>query len=465
MADGDRIVIAGAGVAGLRSAERLREIGFDGEIVLVGDEPRRPYHRPMVSKQLVTGAVRPNDVSLRAYRDLDVHWRLGTRATWLDTVERVVHLPGGEPLWYDGLILATGVVPRHLPGSPRYDPRVRVLRTIEDSIAVRRCLDASSKPAVVIGSGLIGCEFTASMRHLGRDVTLVSDSSAPLHRFGERISSGVANLHRQHRARLSMRTEVRHWISTKEAVGLHLTNNKLLVASVVVLAIGSVPAVDYLRGSGLDTSDGVLCDPALFAEGAADVVVAGDLARWPNLRFDEVPRRVEHWINAVESARAAAENLLAGRSSAEPFTPLPRAWSSLYDVRLQTAGLPALGDDTVPLAGGITGYLRGGELVGICGWDKPRAMLHWTAELERRLPVPEYTAVDEPGDFERGFDGGFNDGGFNTEFELPFNPGLEHSSLDGPRIGTAEFEAEFESQFASDAPTGSMPSWSSEPVG
>lgn len=122
MSDGDRIVIVGAGVAGLRSAERLRELGFDGEIVLVGDEPRKPYHRPMVSKELITGGVKPVAASLEPYVDLDVHWRLGTRATWLDSKERTVHLPGGESLWYDGLIIATGVYPRHLPGSPRHDP-------------------------------------------------------------------------------------------------------------------------------------------------------------------------------------------------------------------------------------------------------------------------------------------------------------------------------------------------------
>ncbi|MFD9887745.1 NAD(P)/FAD-dependent oxidoreductase [Amycolatopsis sp. NPDC059027] len=396
MADGDRIVIVGAGVGGLRAAEHLREIGFDGELVLVGDEPRRPYHRPMVSKQLVMGAARPADVTLSAYHDLDVHWRLGTRATHLDTLERVVHLPGGESLWYDGLVIATGVYPRHLPGSPRYDPRVRVLRTVDDALAVRRCLAASNKPAVIIGSGLIGNEFAASMRYLGRDVTLVGHARAPLHRFGERVANSVVALHNEHRAKLAMKSEVRHWISTKETVGLHLTNNQLLVASVVVLAIGSVPQVDWLRGSGLDISDGVLCESTLFAEGADDVVVVGDMARWPNLRFDDKPRRVEHWINAVESARAGVENLMAGRSAAKPFTPLPRAWSTLYDVRLQTAGIPSLGEDTVGLADGVTGFVRGGRLVGVCSWDKPRAMLDWTAELERRLPAPEFVPADAP---------------------------------------------------------------------
>jgi NADPH-dependent 2,4-dienoyl-CoA reductase/sulfur reductase-like enzyme len=409
----ERIVVVGAGPGGLRAAERLRELNFAGEVVIIGDELRRPYHRPAVSKQLVAGTLRPPELTLKQNIDIDAHWRLGTRATQLEIDRRLIHLPGGEEMRYDGLIIATGVVPRHLIGAPRYDPRVRVLRTIDDAIAVRRALAASNRPAVVIGGGLIGSEFAATMRHIGRDVTLVGHSVAPLHRFGPRISKGVTELHNSHRAGVAMSTLVRHWITTKQAVGLHLTNDKLLVASVVVLAIGSMPAVDWLRGSGLNIDDGVLCNAALFAEGAEDVMVAGDTARWPNLRFDEVPRRVEHWINAVESGRAAAENLLAGRSQSAAFTPIPRAWSNQYGVRMQMAGQPALGNDTVTLADGVTGFLRGGRLVGVCTWDRPKAMLTWTAELERRLPVPEYVPevpapampeADMDADFESEFD-------------------------------------------------------------
>ncbi|WP_216205244.1 NAD(P)/FAD-dependent oxidoreductase [Amycolatopsis aidingensis] len=385
----ERIVIVGAGVAGLRAAERLRELGFDGEVVIIGDERRRPYHRPAASKQLLGGTARESDLALRTYIDLDARWRLGTMATRLDTTHRLVHLPGGEELRYDGLVIATGVVPKHLAGAPRHDPRVRVLRTVEDAVAVRRALAGNSKPAVVLGSGLIGCEFAATMRHLGRDVTIVGRSSTPLDRLGTAVGSAVTRLHRQHRAGLALGTSVRHWINLKDGIGLHLANSRLLVASCVVLAIGSVPATDWMRGSGLVLEDGVLCEATLFAAGVNDVVAAGDVARWPNLRFDEVPRRVEHWINAVEMGRAAAENLLAGQQSARPFTPIPRAWSGQYEVRLQTVGLPALGTDTVRLAEGVTGYVRSGKLVGACTWDRPKAMLHWAEELERQLPVPE----------------------------------------------------------------------------
>jgi NADPH-dependent 2,4-dienoyl-CoA reductase/sulfur reductase-like enzyme len=310
-------------------------------------------------------------------------------------------------------------------------------------MAVRRCLNASKKPAVVIGAGLIGNEFAASMRHIGRDVTLVGHAKAPLHRFGDRVSSGIVEAHHEHRANLAMRSEVRHWISTKDTVGLHLTNNQLLVASVVVLAIGSVPSVDWMRGSGLDISDGVLCDSKLFAEGASDVVIAGDIARWPNLRFDETPRRVEHWINAVESARHAAENLLMGQSSARPFTPLPRAWSTLYDTRLQMCGMPSLAEDTVTLADGITGFIRDGRLVGISSWDKPRAMLDWMAELDRRLPAPDYVPEPEPAPAAEVPVVEPSLAGLSAEVPPEFESGFDQQA----------FEREFESEFANDIPT------------
>jgi hypothetical protein len=120
-------------------------------------------------------------------------------------------------------------------------------------------------------------------------------------------------------------------------------------------------------------------------------VVAGDVARWPNLLFDSVPRRVEHWLNAIEMGRAAAENLLVGRANAQPFTPLPRFWSDQHGIRIQAAGIPALAQDTVPLAGSVTvghrvtGYVSGGSLVGVVAWDSPRGMLRWSSELDNQL--------------------------------------------------------------------------------
>lgn len=396
----DRIVVAGAGLAGLRAAERLRELGFDGELVIVGAERQRPYHRPALSKQLLSGELRGNDLGLRSYVDLDARWRLGVPVCGLNVRRRVVSLPGDEELRYDGLVIATGVEPRHLPGAPRHDSRVHVLRTLRDGIAIRRALAASAEPVAVVGGGFTACEIASTMRELGRDVTVITRQDALLGKvLGRRMSHRITTLHRSRGVTLATGATVDHWIPVDYALGLHLSTGQLVMAGCVIVSVGAVPAVHWLRGSGLTLEDGVLCDPTCHVVGATDVVAAGDVARWPNLRFGDSPQRVEHWLNAAEMGRAAAESLLAGQAAARPFTPVPRFWSEQHGVRIQGAGALGLSDDTVLLSGkengrGVRGYLRHGRLVGALALDSPQDMLHWTAETTRltepvtRKPTP-----------------------------------------------------------------------------
>ncbi|HEY2696157.1 MAG TPA: FAD-dependent oxidoreductase [Pseudonocardiaceae bacterium] len=404
----ERIVVVGAGLAGLRAAEALRELKFEGELVVVGAETRRPYHRPALSKQMLTGELRAADLALRSYVRLDARWRRGTPALKLDHRRRVVELPGEEELRYDGLVIATGVQQRHLPGSPRHDSRVHVLRTIDDATALQRTLRTGPpERVVVIGGGFTACEVAATARELGRDVTIVARPKTLLGRvLGTQIGERIGRLHRMHGVDVAAGAEVIHWIPQPRGIALHLSNGELLLAGCVVLAVGSTPAVQWLRGSGLTLEDGLLCRPSCHVVGATDVVAAGDVARWPNLRFEAVPRRAEHWLNAAEMGRAAAASLLAGPVDALPFTPLPRFWSEQFGIRLQVAGMPTLGQDTVVLAGKqgkpkVTGHLRNGRLIGVTAWDAPPEMLRWTAELERELlrpttaPQPKIPSAEE----------------------------------------------------------------------
>jgi NADPH-dependent 2,4-dienoyl-CoA reductase/sulfur reductase-like enzyme len=388
----ERIVVVGTGAAGLRAAERLRELDFDGELIMVSEERYRPYHRPALTKQLLTGQVRPKDIVLPVHTDLDAVWRYGTRATYLEPDEHILHLPGGEEIEYDGLVIATGVQARHLAGAPRQDPRVQVIRTLPDAVAAQRAIAHSRGGVAVIGGGFIGCEIASAARELGREATIIVKDRTLLSRVpGNGFGDAVTAMHRGHGVQVITQAGVRHWVPTRDGIALHLTTGQVVLAACVVLGVGGIPAVDWLRGSGLILDDGVMCDPTLHAIGAHDIVVAGDVARWPNLLFDTVPRRVEHWLNAIEMGRAAAENLLAGRENAEPFTALPRFWSDQHGIRIQAAGIPALAQDTVPLAGSVTvghrvtGYVSGGSLIGIVAWDSPRGVLRWTRELDDQL--------------------------------------------------------------------------------
>ncbi|HEY0451897.1 NAD(P)/FAD-dependent oxidoreductase, partial [Actinophytocola sp.] len=386
----ERIVVVGAGAAGLRAAERVRELDFDGELMILTEEPFRPYHRPALTKQLLTGAVRPRDILL-PHADLDAVWRYRTRVARLDPEEHVLFLPGGEEIEYDGLVIATGMQARHLPGAPRHDPRVHVLRSIADAIRVQKNLRAGKGRVAMIGGGWLSGEVASAARELGRDATIVMREPGMLRNVpGHDVSETVGALHEAHGVRLVTDAAITNWGTGSDGVTMHLSTGEVVVADCVVLGVGAVPAVDWLRGSGLFVDDGVLCGPTTHALGAEDIVVAGDVARWPNLRFDTVPRRVEHWINAVEMGRACAENLLLGREEAKPYAPLPRFWSDQHGVRIQAAGIPALAQDTVsltgskPVASRVTGYLAGGSLVGVLAWDSPAGMLKWSKKLDQQ---------------------------------------------------------------------------------
>ncbi|WIY03297.1 FAD/NAD(P)-binding oxidoreductase [Amycolatopsis mongoliensis] len=403
----ERIVIAGAGLAGLRAAERLRELGFDGEVVVFGAEPDIAYHRPALSKSLLTGAVSRAQTLLADPLEVDAEWYFDTPVTALSPNRQVVHLDG-EELRYDGLIIATGVEPRRMPGAPHGHPRVVVVRTLSDTTALQRALATNPGPVAVIGDGFIGCEVASSLREMDRDVVLIGRSRALLADvLGPDIGDWLTALHTARGVRLELGTTIRRWHPGTTSVGLEFADGRAIDVACVVVAIGSVPAVSWLRGAKLPLDDGVVCGPTCHVLGSDTIVAAGDVARWPNFRYDATPRRDEHWLNAVEMSRAAAENLLAGPQGSPAYTPVPRYWSEQHGVRIQVAGRPMLGSDTVllesPVSGTrpITGFVSGGRLVGLVGLDSPAAVLHWTAELARQRPAPSIVPPQRPPEPER----------------------------------------------------------------
>ncbi|KFU75657.1 NADPH-dependent 2,4-dienoyl-CoA reductase, sulfur reductase [Amycolatopsis lurida] len=394
MAELPRIVIVGAGLAGMCAAERLRELGFDGEIVIIGSESSMPVYRPALTKQFLTGELGLKDIITAPTHDLDALWRLNTLASQLDATRRVVHLPGGEELEYDGLIIASGVEARRLPGAMRAGSRVAVLRTIADSKRLRQALTGARDPIAVLGTGFIGCEAASSIRSLGQNVVLIGNSKLLMSNL---LDAGHAqrltDLHRRHRVQLQLGTRIEQWASSGSRVNLRLSNGRQLDAAFVVVAVGSVPAVSWLRDSGAQLDNGVVCEATCHVAGLEDVVAAGDVASWPNLRFDTKPRRVEHWTNAIEMGRAAAENLLTGRGSATPFMPVPRFWSEQHGLRIQAAGMPAVGTEREPMDAGtpgghsVTGYYRDGSLVGVIGFDNSTAVLNYAKTFVDRAPL------------------------------------------------------------------------------
>lgn len=388
---GPGVVVVGSSQAGFRAAEALREAGFDGSVTMVGDEPHRPYDRPPLSKQVLAGTMAPEDIALTPAEggvdDLGLTWRLGTTATGLDLGAREVVLGGGERLPFAGLVVATGAHARQLPNTDHL-AGVHTLRTLDDSLALGKALDGARR-VVVVGAGFIGAEVAATCRGRGLEVSLVEALPVPLERgLGPTMGSVMADLHRDHGVDLRLGVGVVRLEGGDHVERVRLTDGTVLDADVVVVGIGVVPNTDWLEGSGLAVDNGVLCDETCLA--APGVVACGDVARWPNPRFDEV-MRVEHWDNAVAMGAHAARTLLAAMDGrrGESYAPVPWFWSDQYDRKIQLAGRSSP-DDQVKVVAGDLGerrfvamYGRAGRLVGILGMNMPAKVMRWRSMLEQ----------------------------------------------------------------------------------
>ena len=378
-----RVVVIGASLAGLRAAETLRSAGFDGQVVVVGAEPHRPYDRPPLSKKLLAGEWEPERIHLRrpdVFDDLDVEWRLGVAASRLDLEGRRVELSDGDALAFDACIIATGATCRRLPDQGRF-AHVHELRTLDDSMRLRAELAGGGRRVVVIGAGFIGLEVAATAAGLGNEVTVLEGGSAPLVRgLGEEMGRAIGAMHAERG--VEIRCEVR--VDRLDEAGVVLEGEELIEADIVVVGIGVVPATRWLEGSGIELRDGVVCDETLLARSASGGVVdgvyaAGDVLRWPNPLFGE-EMRVEHWTNAAEQGAQAARNLfaVAAGSEPEPYAPVPFFWSDQFDIRIQFLGRSAVDDEVVVAAGSVEDgtflalYGRDGRLHGALGVNAPR---------------------------------------------------------------------------------------------
>lgn len=394
--------IVGASLAGLSAASALRSNGHDGPIVVVDPSPELPSDRPPLSKQLLSGEWEPD----RAHQplanklaDLDLDLRLGVAATSLDVAGRTLALSDGDRLEADGIVLAMGAAARHLPG-PTLDG-VHVVRDLADAVALRAELDRSPSRVGVIGAGFIGAEVAATCRERGLDVTMIEAAPTPMLRaFPAEIGTFVADLHRDHGVdvRLGVGVDGLRDDGGGRVAGIRLADGTTVDADVVVVGIGVTPNTGWLEGSGLDLSNGVVCDATTLA--APGVTAAGDVASWVNEHFGEA-MRVEHWEHAIEHGEAAALRLLGGDPAAVPFLSVPWFWSDQYDRKIQMAGRPS-GDDEAHLVEGsfeerrfVVAFRRDDRCTGVLGVNRPRHVVQARMKLRDSLewePIAELFA-------------------------------------------------------------------------
>ncbi|MGW2893025.1 NAD(P)/FAD-dependent oxidoreductase [Streptomyces griseoruber] len=372
------ITVVGASLAGLSTVRALRTDGYDGEIVVVGEEHHTPYDRPPLSKDFLKGNVDAAALSLgdtEEYADLDVQWLLGERAVRLDPGARTVTLAGGRHVRTHGVVIATGAAARTLPGTDGL-AGVHTLRTLDDALALRAELTNGRPRLVVIGAGFIGAEVASTARGLGLDVTVVEALGIPLERqLGREMGLVCSSLHTDHGVRLLCGTGVAGLLGEGRVTGVRLADGRVLPADVVVVGVGVRPATDWLAGSGVPVDDGVVCD-AGCATGVPGVVAVGDVARCPH-PFTGRHARIEHWSNAGEHAKTAARTLLTGVSAPAPAT-APYFWSDQYGVRIQLAGYVAPGAEPEVVEGDpgsrsfTAVYRREGTPVAVLSLNQPK---------------------------------------------------------------------------------------------
>lgn len=329
-------VIVGASLAGAKAAETLREEGFDGRVVLLGEETERPYERPELSKGFLLGKKEADKLYVHPadfYAGHDIELRTSTTVTALDPGAHEVVLDDGERLGYDRLLLATGASPRRFPVAGADLPGVVYLRRMGQSADLRTAIQGASR-VVVVGAGWIGSEVAACARMLGAEVSVVAPEAVPLERvLGPEVGAVYRDLHADKGVDLHLSTGVDRIEGTDAATGVRTSDGTLVEGDLVVVGIGAAPRDELARAAGLEVDNGVLTDEQLRTSDP-DIYAAGDVANAMNPFYGK-RIRIEHWANALNQGPAAARNMLGAGTA---YSRVPYFYSDQYDFGMEYNG-------------------------------------------------------------------------------------------------------------------------------
>ena len=381
-----RTLIVGAGMGGLRTAESLRRYKYPGQIQVLGDELHMPYNRPPLSKDLLE---EDQDLAQVAFplrsNELNVEFSLGDAVEELSLEQQNIVLHSGKRIEFDYLVAATGLRSRKLtfennPQSGRF-----ALRTYDDAKAIRAAV-GSGKKVVILGTGFIGLEVAATLRGLGCQVKIVAMEDIPLALIlGELFGKEIRRRHESKGIEFYLNNGVADLVGGTAITGVKLLDGERLECDILIEAIGSLANVEWLEGNELDLSNGLLTNSALQAmkntgSSVSNLFAVGDIARFPNTKFDSPARRIEHWNIPLESSKRVAREIVkqvlpdpvVGFENEAGFDPLPSFWSDQFDINILSYGELKMADESRLLEGSLEsefafGYYRNGGLVAVAG--------------------------------------------------------------------------------------------------
>lgn len=331
------MVIVGASVGGMKTAQALRLEGHSGEIILIDSEHTPGYDRPPLSKTYLRPDAAADEIALLSPEEivrLSAEFKLGSAATRLDTAARTVTLESGEIVKYDALVIATGARARPSPWGE--GPGIHVLRSRADAERLRTEF-VFGRSLLIVGAGFIGAEVASTALKYGVTVTMVDPLPAPMSRV---LNTTVGNLFASKHQREGVSTIFGHTVSSvtrgKYQFEVELSNGAQLLTDAVLVGIGAVVNTEWLEGSGVVFDNGVACGPDLRAIGVDDVFAVGDVARWASSSRNQ-RLRLEHWTNAVDQAKAVAHNIMNPHSLVD-YETVEYVWSDQYDWKIQVVG-------------------------------------------------------------------------------------------------------------------------------
>ena len=379
-------MIVGASMGGLRTAESLRRSGFTGEITLIGAEKHLPYNRPPLSKALLAEDKELDSVAFKINtEELKADFILGDPAQSFDIHNNEVVLSSNKKLSYNFLVAATGLRSRKMDFQNQVESGRFSLRTYDDAKRIRSAV-APGKHVVILGAGFIGLELAATLKKLGCSVDVVAMETTPLAPIiGELFGNEIQIRHEAKGVRFHMNNSVKDLVGESFVTGVILGDGKSLECDIFIEAVGSLPNTEWLEGSGLDKSNGVLTDKTLRAvniDGGLieNFFVVGDIARFPYANQQLPARRIEHWNIPIEGGKRVGREIantanpgsVSDFNPAEHFNPLPSFWSDQYEMSILSYGEPKIADEVELLEGSIDAdfifsYRRQGKLVGAAG--------------------------------------------------------------------------------------------------